>query len=150
MRRWPADAPAAHDAGVRAVFAFPLQVGAARLGVLDVFRTHSGGLTRAELGCAFTLVEHAVATLLDSQQQATTHNDGLDEAFEHRAGVYQAQGMVMVQLRSSLAEALARMRAYAYAHDRPLRDIAADVVARHLRFDPDPPHKQPLRARNRS
>jgi hypothetical protein len=34
--------------------------------------------------------------------------------------------------------ALIRLRAYAYAHDRRLRDVASDVVARRLRFDPDP------------
>jgi hypothetical protein len=33
--------------------------------------------------------------------------------------------------------ALVRLRAYAYAHDRRLRDVAADVVARRLRFEPD-------------
>jgi hypothetical protein len=36
-----------------------------------------------------------------------------------------------------VAVALVRLRAYAYAHDRRLRDVAADVVARRLRFEPD-------------
>jgi GAF domain-containing protein len=44
MTRWPAYAPAVHAHGVRAVFAFPLQIGAARLGVMDVFRTEAGML----------------------------------------------------------------------------------------------------------
>src|SRR5690242_20619894 len=39
VRRWPAYSSAAQELGVRAVFAFPLQVGAARLGVLDVYRS---------------------------------------------------------------------------------------------------------------
>ena len=147
MRRWPEYGPAAYEAGIRAVFAFPLQVGAARLGVLDVFRTLPGGLSRTELGAAFTVVARAVAALLDGQERATihsetdseTHSEGLDEAFEHRVVVFQAQGMVMVQLGSSLAEALVRMRAYAYAHDRRLGEVAADIVARRLQFDPDRP-----------
>jgi len=33
--------------------------------------------------------------------------------------------------------AMIRLRAYAYAHDRRLGDVAADVVARRLRFGPD-------------
>jgi hypothetical protein len=41
MTRWPVYASEAHDRGVRAVFAFPLQIGAARLGVFDVFRDHA-------------------------------------------------------------------------------------------------------------
>src|SRR4029453_11947620 len=44
--RWPMYTPAVTGAGVRAVFAFPLQIGAARLGVLDVFRNRPGPLTR--------------------------------------------------------------------------------------------------------
>src|SRR5437763_51787 len=51
--------------------------------------------------------------------------------------VHQATGMITVQLGVTVAVALVRLRAYAYAHDRRLRDVAADVVARRLRFDPD-------------
>ena len=43
--RWPMYAPAAYGSGVAAAFAFPLQVGAARLGVLDVFRARPGPLS---------------------------------------------------------------------------------------------------------
>ncbi|MEU7875978.1 GAF and ANTAR domain-containing protein [Dactylosporangium sp. NPDC049140] len=141
-RRWPVYAPAVHDAGVRAVFAFPLQIGAARLGVLDVFRTHPGPLSRQELGEAFTFADRAVTALLDGQEQATTAQDGpdgLDEAIEPRAELFQAQGMVMVQLGVSITEALVRIRAYAYAEVRRLNEVAADIVARRLRFDQDRP-----------
>jgi hypothetical protein len=47
--RWPVYAPAAYADGVRPVFAFPLQVGAALLGVLDVFRARPGSLSGEEL-----------------------------------------------------------------------------------------------------
>jgi GAF domain-containing protein len=136
MLRWPMYAAAVLDAGLRAVFAFPLQVGAARLGVLDVFRAHSGAMSRPELGQALALADQVVTTLLDGQER-TTSTDELDEAFEHRAALFQAQGMVMVQLGTSLAEALARIRAYAYATDRPLNEVAADILAHRLRLDTD-------------
>jgi hypothetical protein len=132
--RWPVYTPAAHDAGVRAVFAFPLQIGAARLGVLDVFRTHAGHLSREELGHALAFADLAVTTLLDGQEDATT-TDGLDEVIEHRAEIFQAQGMVMVQLGVPIAEALVRIRGYAYAENRSIGDVAADIVARRLRLD---------------
>jgi hypothetical protein len=61
----------------------------------------------------------------------------LDEAIEHSAALFQAQGMVMVQLGIPLAEALVRIRAYTYAENRRLGDVAGDIVARRLRFDPD-------------
>src|SRR5690606_26303931 len=52
-----------------------------------------------------------------------------------RPVIPQARGMVRVQLGVSLAAALARLRAYAYADDQSLADVAKDVVARRLRFD---------------
>ena len=137
--RWPAYAPAVHDEGVRAVFAFPLQVGAARLGVLDVFRARAGTLTGDQLRQAFAFTDLAVRTLLDSQDDAApgAAADGLDEAIEHNAELFQAQGMVMVQLGVPLAEALVRIRAHTYAQNRRLNDVARDIIARRLHFDPD-------------
>lgn len=139
-QRWPAYTPAAHDEGVRAVFALPLQVGAARLGVLDVFRARAGPLSGTELRQVFGFTDLAVRTLLDGQDHAVpgAAADGFDEAIEHSAELFQAQGMVMVQLGVSLAEALVRIRAYTYAENRRLNDVARDIVARRLRFDPDP------------
>jgi hypothetical protein len=48
--------------------------------------------------------------------------------------VHQASGMVAAQLGVSIGEALIRLRAYAFAHDRSLTAVADDVVARELRF----------------
>ncbi|WP_307831088.1 GAF and ANTAR domain-containing protein [Nucisporomicrobium flavum] len=138
MGRWPGYAPALHDNGVRAVFAFPLQIGAARLGALDVFRNEVGALTAGEFRDALTFADVAVTALLDGQARAApgTAADGLDdEVVGHRAELFQAQGMVAVQLGISLADALARLRAYAYAEDKPLGDVARDVVARRVSFD---------------
>jgi hypothetical protein len=136
--RWPVYAPAVRDAGIRAVFAFPLQVGAARLGVLDVFRARAGPLSRVELGQAFTFADLMVRTLLDGRERATGTDD-LDEMFDHRVQLFQAQGMVMVQLGGSIADAMVRIRAHAYASNRPLREVAADIVAGRLHFDGDHP-----------
>jgi hypothetical protein len=139
MNRWPVYAPAAHVDGVRAVFAFPLQVGAALLGVLDVFRAQPGSLTGEELRGALSFADVAVTTLLDSQENAEpgASADGVNEAILSKSEVYQAQGMIMVQLGVTLGEALARMRAYAFAENRRLDQVASDVVARRLRFDQD-------------
>jgi hypothetical protein len=139
MGRWPGYAPAVHHRGMRAVFAFPLQIGAARLGVLDVFRVEPGSLSTAEFREALTFADVAVTTLLNGQEQAPPGAvaDGLDEVMGQRAELFQAQGMMSVQLGVSLADALARLRAHAYAENRPLGDVARDVVARRLKFDSD-------------
>ena len=135
--RWPVYAAAAYEGGIRAVFAFPLQVGAARLGVLDVFRDRAGALTTDELASALVLADVTVAALLDRQEDLGAAGAVDASAVAHRAELFQAQGMVMVQLGVTIGEALARIRAYAYAENRRLSDVARDVVARRLRFDQD-------------
>src|SRR6266852_4678970 len=56
----------------------------------------------------------------------------------HRAEIDQATGMLTEQLGVGIAEAFIRLRAYAYAHDRRLGDLARDIVARRVRLRPDP------------
>jgi hypothetical protein len=51
--------------------------------------------------------------------------------------VHQASGMIAAQLDVNVADALVRLRAHAFANDRPLAEVAADVVARRLRFAPE-------------
>jgi hypothetical protein len=141
VARWPVFAPAAVHAGVRAVFALPLQVGAVRLGVLDLYRAQPGELDREQLADALVLADTACALLLDAEveRERPRLNGGAPEpAGSSQPEVHQATGMITVQLGVSMAVALIRLRAHAYAHDRRLRDVARDVVARRLRFDPDP------------
>ena len=140
MVRWPLYSAAAHSEGVRAAFAFPLQIGAARLGVLDLHRRTPGSLSAEELTRALSFADVATTMLLDAQQQAQpgAAADGLDEAMSYHFELHQAQGMVMVQLGVSLAAALAVLRAYAYSNDRHLDEVARDVVSRTLRLDLEP------------
>jgi GAF domain-containing protein len=149
--RWPGYTPAASELGVQAVFAFPLQVGAAQLGVLDLYRNDPGHLTGDELRCALGLVDDAVAILLDGQERRAGPAQPPDapewrldadpvQAAAMLPGpveLFQAQGMVMAQIGGTLTEAMARIRAYAYARDRRLIDVARDIVARKVRFDRD-------------
>ena len=137
--RWPLYAAAASNQGVGAAFAFPLQIGAARLGVLDMYRQLPGSLSAEELAQALTFADVATTMLLDGQADAPlgAAADGLGEALEYRFELHQAQGMVMVQLGVGLASALALLRAYAYAHDRHLDQVARDVVTRKVRLDED-------------
>ena len=135
--RWPAFTEAALGAGVQAVFALPMQVGAASIGALTLYRDRPGFLERDELADALLLAD--VATLAVLNMQAGTPMDSLPwalrELSEHRTRVYQAMGMISVQLNSNLKEALARLRARAFVEDRPIGDVADDVVARRFSFE---------------
>jgi GAF domain/ANTAR domain len=139
--RWPAYSAAALENGASAVFAFPLQVGAARLGVLGVYRHSPGPLSGPSLVQALTFAEVTVETLLVGQGRAPQGRTEatLDQALSPQYTVYQAQGMAMVDLGVSLSDAMARLQAYAYAHDRLLHDVARDVVSGRLRLEPESP-----------
>jgi hypothetical protein len=60
-----------------------------------------------------------------------------DRSWGNRAEIHQATGMVVAQLGVSAADALARLRAHAFAEQRLLGDVARDVVARRLCFTED-------------
>ncbi len=136
---WPGYARAAAAEGVLAVFAFPLQIGAVRLGALDVYRDRVGSLSARALSQALTFATLAVEALLDasttSAGTASLVDDGRAVPFE----VYQAQGMVMAQLGVGGVEAMARLRARAFAEGRSLSDVADDVLRRRLVLEKDDP-----------
>ena len=138
--RWPAFAPAAVAAGVSAVFAFPLVMGAISVGALEVHRDREGELSAAELAEVLLFTDAALPRVLDHLSGLGTA-DGSDlpsSGFEYRwAEVHQATGMVSVQLDSDLTVAFLRLRAHAYFTGCRLSQVASDVVARRLRFEPD-------------
>ena len=132
--RWPAFSVAAVSAGAAAVFAFPLQIGAIKIGVLDIYRNRPGGLADEEIADALIFADTLTLLLL-----AEHHLDGADLAesvrFEHRVVIHQATGMVLAQTGGTITQAFDRLLAYAYAEERPVAEVAADVVDRRLRFD---------------
>ena len=139
--RWPGFAPAAVAAGARALFAFPLQNGAIRAGVLLLYRAQPGPLTPQQLADALIFADIALQLVLDSYAGISGFAGyrPLDGLSDGRAEVYQATGMISVQLGVSLEEAFVRLRAHAFAAGTPLDEVAGDVVKRLLRFTPDPP-----------
>jgi hypothetical protein len=145
-RRWTAFGEAALRAGAASVFAFPLRIGAIRVGVLGMYRGRKGQLDFFELGSALILSDIATMLLLDAETRQA--DDPLYRAgpvgqspglAAHNAEIAQATGMLTEQLSVNITEAFARLRAYAYAQDRRLSDVAHDIVIRRLRLDPDLP-----------
>lgn len=133
--RWPAFMAAATDAGVRAVFAFPLRIGAIGVGALDMYRNRPGALDDDELSAALLGAEAAAVALLGLE---TSPDGGLAEGAGagtgYQAQVHQATGMVMMQLAVTIEQAFLLLRARAFSTGRPLHDVAVDVVQRRLRF----------------
>jgi hypothetical protein len=134
--RWPLFAPHAVATGARAIFVLPLRIGAIRGGALALYRDHPGRLPTEDLAEAWVLSEMALGLLLTEQRWSDPQAGypTSDARFETPPEVHQATGMISVQLGISVAEAFIRLRARAFADDRSLSELAADVVARRVRF----------------
>jgi hypothetical protein len=136
VARWLAFSPLALEAGVRAVFGFPIQVGVVRLGALNLYRDRAGDLGDEQHANALVLADLAARAVLALQAEAPPGALAaeLEAGGNFRFVVHQASGMVSAQLGVSVGEALIRLRAHAFANERPLVDVARDVVCRRLRF----------------
>jgi len=135
-RRWPAFSPPALEAGVRAVFGFPLRVGTVRLGALNLYRDRPGPLSGDQHADALVIADVAARWVLEAQAGAPfgAVAGELEAGADFHFAVHNAAGMVSVQEGISVTEALIRLRAYAFSNDRLLADVAQDVVARRLRL----------------
>jgi hypothetical protein len=135
--RWPLYARAAEDVGLRAVYALPLQIGAAKLGLLRLYREEAGPLTEPELREAIAVADALSEVVLGLQAAAEpgTLAGALEDGTVYRAVVHQATGVLAAQLDCAVQEALLRLRAVAFATDRSLADVATDVVSGVLKIE---------------
>jgi GAF domain-containing protein len=135
--RWLAFTAPAVNAGVRAVFGFPLQVGDARLGTLNLYRDQPGALTGEQHSDALVMAGATGQAILRMQASAPPGQLAaeLEAGADFQYVVHQAAGMVSTQLHVSVGEALIRLRAYAFSNDRPLAEVATDIITRTLRLD---------------
>ena len=137
--RWPIFSARVAEVGVAAVFAVPLQVGATHLWAMNLYRDRPGPLSHQQITDVLAIAELVAHTLIALQADAPA--GALAPALADlpfRAQVHQATGMISAQLEVNMAEALVRLRGYAYTEDRPVDEVAGRVVARILRFDDQP------------
>ncbi|MFJ4715532.1 ANTAR domain-containing protein [Streptomyces sp. NPDC088785] len=151
--RWPA--LTAVDTGpTRGVFCFPLRVGALRIGVMTLLRSRPGSLTGTANRDADLLARALTRFCLGQAADGSPDRPdpplpgflesglGDGELPENggrleRAEIHQATGMLSVQLRLPLPDALVRLRALAYTSGDPVGDVAHAIVTRRLRLDED-------------
>ncbi len=134
VSRWPELSGPAVDAGVAAIFGFPVRVDGVGLGALDLYQDEIGHLRPEQHADAMVMADLVAREILEWQAEAVpgTLASELDQPERLRFVVHQASGMLSVQLGISVHDALARLRAYAYAEDRAMNDVAADIVDRTL------------------
>ena len=133
--RWSEFGPAARAAvGPRRVFGLPMAPQGQVFGVVSVHLPRSVELPTG-LDTALFLADVIGAALLADPQQNDAY--GQAGAWSGRAEVHQATGMVISQLGISADDALAILRAHAFAHATSLEDIADQVIGRRLDFGKD-------------
>jgi hypothetical protein len=133
--RWPGFALEARLAGAEAIFALPLRMGAIRLGAMDLYRDAPGPLSSEELADALTIAETATLAVL-SMHDVTPAGDLDQEWWDlvsfYRVEIHQATGVLMDTLDLSAGEALARLRARAFASNVGVVELARSIVARDI------------------
>lgn len=131
-----------HD--IHSVCAIPVVLGGQHVGALNVYRHRAGPLRKNEMIAALMAAELAEMPLLDllSAELATGWSDPDSGLWAElgaltRTEVNQATGMLVAQLGVEPAEALARLRAHAYATGSSAIDTARAILARDVRLDLD-------------
>jgi GAF domain-containing protein len=129
---WPLFAAELVGHPVGAIFAFPLQSGAINIGAMDLYRRTPGWLSGEQVALALHAVDIATLALLAAQFDGPDGARNWTDLPLHHEQVHQATGMVMAALGMPAAQALARLRGYAFANGRMVDDVARDIVARRL------------------
>lgn len=138
VTEWPVFASTIRKHPIGAVFALPIGIGVIRIGALDMYRSTAGSLSPDELATALKVVDIIGLALLGrSGDGAHGDGSGVDRVVMAAPGdhveVHQATGMLLSALGMPAEEAFARLRAYAFSHDRFIGDVAHDIVTRELR-----------------
>ena len=134
--RWPAFTPPAIQAGARAIFAFPIRIGARRIGALTLYRDRPGPLVGEQHKNALVVADIAARTVLSIQAEAPPGSVGveLEDGANFHFIVHQAAGILSAQLEIGVTEALVRLRSRAFLLGTQIDQVAESVVAGRLRF----------------
>lgn len=144
--RWPAFGESAAEHGICAAFAYPLATTGAIVGVLSLYQTTAGALTSRQIADAGAMVSVLTEAVLSLQGEAPAGAlaPEIDDVVAYRAEVYQASGIIAVQLGINADDAMVRLRAAAFARGTTLDVVASEVVDGSLRLGDDrPPSEAP-------
>lgn len=132
---WPVFGKALLQTDAQALFVFPLVVGAMNIGVVELYSSNPGPLSRSDLTVAGTLSDRAAWSLLRSILTLESAEDsGQAGSMLSRREIHQATGMVLAQTGGSAADALMMLRAHAFASGSTLRATCDAVLGRQLDF----------------
>ena len=132
--RWAHYAAAIERLGVRSVATVPLRVCDLTLGSMTALGTKAQPIEH-RLGDLCTIGDAVVDVLVAEVDDPLADATGLIGGADYRDHVHQAAGMVSVQYGCSVGDALALLRAHAFAAETDLHGAARAVMQGDLRFE---------------
>jgi hypothetical protein len=129
---WPAFSHAIVAENIRSLFAFPLTLGPLELGAIDLYSLDPVTLTREQQDQ--TLALSGIVSRLLLRHALGRANSPTDVSPFSRRIIHQATGMVLAQLNVRADDAYLILQARAFSENRPMHEVADDVVRRVLRF----------------
>lgn len=135
--RWIAYRPAALALGARAVFGFPVRIGAIRIGALTLYRNEPGPLSDVQESDAYFLASVVGRSVLATRAGATPDEltNELELTLQLDFSVHQAAGMLAVQGAMGLSDAFVALRAHSFGTGIDLTTLAQQIVRRETAYD---------------
>jgi GAF domain-containing protein len=130
---FPAFGPIAHEKKIGSIAVFPVRVGNAKLGTLNVYRERVGPLGAEQYANGLIAASFALTEAID--QQAGVIASVSTGEIPHRfasSHLQIAAGMVAESLGCSIVESLVLIRARAFADSVPVVEIAKQIQERKL------------------
>jgi hypothetical protein len=135
--RWVVYTPQAIAVGARAVFGFPVRIGAVRLGALSLYRDKRGALTYEQASDGYLMASVIGRAIL--AMQAGASGNALATELEREAtfdfAIHQAAGILAIQGFTDVGSALVLLRTHAFATNTPISTLATRVIAHQTSYD---------------
>lgn len=131
--RWNGYAPRARAQGVRSTLCLPLLVDGRSMGALNLYstdRANAFGDEIREQATAFAGRASVALTLTIRHAEQASTSQQLEEALASRSVIDQAIGMLMAEQRCDAHTAFDLLRRHSQNHNRKLREVAEELIAR--------------------
>jgi len=135
--RWPIFAAKAVEAGVEAVYAFPLHLRDTRVGALNAFRHNSGSFQERDLYAGQALADVATIGVVHDRaiRQAHQRSEQLQIALDSRVLIEQAKGVLAERRAVDLGVAFDMLRRHARNNSVSIREVCRDVIEGDLTLE---------------
>lgn len=135
LAEFPIFGAAVQEIAVGSLFAFPMLLENATLGVVDLYHANAGALGTENMVKARNLANDVAESAIRLAVWSARHPiSPVAKAPELRREVHQATGMIITQLGVGAQEAFARLRGLALVRGDDVEDIAHKVITHQLDF----------------